>query len=73
MYNEEQKNRIYAWRENNKEKYKEIQDRAKAKYEEKMKQEGVNHQLNYYYKNKEKILAKLKEKRDKAKKNIEDK
>lgn len=64
MYDEEQKNRIYAWRENNKEKYKEIQDRAKAKYKDKLKQEGIDHQLNYYYKHKEEILAKMKAKRE---------
>ena len=57
-YNEVQKERIYNWRKNNPEKYKE----SRKKTYEKNIEENRKKLLDYYYKNKEEINARRREK-----------
>lgn len=68
---EEQKKKkaeyMRKWRKNNPSKNKRIQDRAVLKYRLKHKKEHSKRSLDYYYKNKEKILQRMKEKRDREK------
>lgn len=55
------------WRKNNPAKSKKIQDRAVLKYRLKNKKAHAQRSLDYYYKNKEEILKRMKEKRDREK------
>lgn len=61
---------IYKWRENNPEKYKEIQKKAVKKYQEEHKKEMRRNGLSYYYRHRKEILQKMKERREKNKENI---
>lgn len=57
------------WRTENPEKYKKIQKKAMLKYQLKNKKKFSDNSLSYYYRNREKILKKMKEKREKEKNN----
>lgn len=67
MYNKEERERIYKWREQNPEQYKEIQKRAVEKYRKKNKDVVKKANDNYYKTHREEILKKIKEKRRMAK------
>lgn len=67
MYDKKQRQYIYNWRENNPEKYKEIQQRATKKYRQKHKKKKSEISLKYYYKHRDEILAKMKAKRESKK------
>lgn len=73
MYSEKQKEYIYKWNKNNPERKKQIQSKAQEKYVRTHRQKVSEISLNYYYRHKEEILQKLKEKRDKQKLNKEGK
>ena len=55
------------WREKNKEKYKKTQDKAMMKYKAKNRKKINDIEKNYYYRHREEILKRMKEKRDKGK------
>lgn len=60
---------IKKWRKENPEKYKKIQQKAVKKYKCKNRKKTNKIQLEYYYRHKEEILKRMKEKRDAKKEN----
>lgn len=60
---------IKQWRKKNPEKYKKTQAKAIRKYRYKNRKKTNKMQLDYYYKHREEILKRMKEKRDREKEN----
>lgn len=58
---------VKKWRKENPEKYKKIQQKAMKKYHLKNRKKSNETQLSYYYRHREEILKKMKEKRDRGK------
>ena len=52
LYNQENKLKMYSWREENKEKYNEISRRGQAKYKSQRRAEINEKELNRYYQKK---------------------
>lgn len=67
MDKEKQKQATYEWRKKNPERAKEIQKKASRKYAESHRQKMSAIQSKYYYKNREEILRKAKERRERMK------
>lgn len=63
---------VRKWRKENPEKYKKIQKKAMLKYRLKNAKKFSQNSLNYYYRNREEVLRKSKERRQKLKNKMEE-